>query len=264
MDLAINFLLGIGVGCYGTLVGAGGGFVLVSSFLLLYKMPHEIAVGTSLAVIVFNAVSGSVGYMRARLVDYRVGVVFALATLPGAILGASLTTAVSGPAFNRIFGALLVVLSLYLFRRRARKQKPLVHGQRGWGWVTRRTKSGEEFEYYEPLGVGISLVVGTISTWIGIGGGILHVPAMTEILRFPVHTAVATSHFVLAFTALAGALVHASRGHWDMRVALSVGLGAVVGAQLGVILSRRLQGSMILRYLSLALLLVGIRLVFFT
>ncbi|MGE3262383.1 MAG: sulfite exporter TauE/SafE family protein [Bacteriovoracia bacterium] len=263
MNLLLNFLLGIGIGCYGTLVGAGGGFLLVPLFLLLYQFPHQMAVGTSLAIVAFNAFSGALGYVKDGKVDFRAGITFAVATVPGAIGGAYLTGMMSGPLFLRIFGVFLICVSLYLFLRKERKEVVVIHGKRGWGWITRKTQTahGEvEYEYFEPLGLSISVVVGAVSSWLGIGGGILHVPAMTEVLRFPVHVAVATSHFVLAWTALVGAVMHARAGHWDPTVALSVGAGAVLGAQIGVRFSRQAKGSAILRYLSLALLLVGLRL----
>lgn len=259
MDLLLNFLLGLGIGCYGTLVGAGGGFLLVPVFLLVHKFPHEIAVGTSLAIVVFNACSGALGYVKDRKVDFRAGILFGLATIPGAIGGSYLTSMMSGPLFLRIFGIFLICVSLYLFFRKPRQDGEPIQGRTGWGWITRRA-NGHEFEYHEPTGLGISVVVGAVSSWLGIGGGILHVPAMTEILRFPVHVAVATSHFVLAWSALAGAAMHARAGHVDWRVALSAGMGALIGAQLGVRFSRKAKGSAILRYLSLALLLVGLRL----
>ncbi|MGZ3712077.1 MAG: sulfite exporter TauE/SafE family protein [Bdellovibrionota bacterium] len=264
MTLLLNLLLGIAVGCYGTLVGAGGGFLLVPLFLLVYKMPHETAVGTSLAIVAFNAFSGAAGYVRHGRVDFRAGITFAIATVPGAIGGAYLTSMMSGPLFLRVFGVFLIGVSLYLFFRKERKKVALIHGKRGWGWVTRKTKTAhgeEEYEYFEPLGLSISVVVGAVSSWLGIGGGILHVPAMTEILCFPVHVAVATSHFVLAWTALVGAVMHGLRGHWDPTIALTMGIGALLGAQLGVKLSHKAKGSALLRYLSLALLLVGIRLI---
>lgn len=260
MDLLLNFLLGISVACYGTMVGTGGGFLLVPIFLLLYKFPHELAVGTSLAVVTLNAWSGAIGYMRQGKVDYRAGISFAIATIPGAVFGSFLTGMMSGPLFLRTFGLFLLGVSAYLFFRRERVEVSLEHGHRGWGWVKRRV-DGKEYEYFEPLGLGISVFVGTVSSWLGIGGGILHVPAMTELLRFPVHVAVATSQFVLACSAVVGASMHGRMGHWDLRVAISVGIGAVIGAQIGVRLARRAKGSSLLRYLSLALFAVGVRLI---
>ena len=72
------------------------------------------------------------------------------------------------------------------------------------------TADGERLYYnFNPLvGIGISLAVGYLSSFLGIGGGIIHVPALVYLLDFPVHIATATSHFVLAIMALTGTLVH--------------------------------------------------------
>ncbi len=255
MDV-FNILLGVAIGTYGTLVGAGGGFLLVPLFLLVHRLPHEIAVGTSLAIVSANAFSGAIGYVWEKKIDFRAGITFALATVPGAIAGVYLTQLISGPVFMKVFGGFLIFMATYLFFRRESKVEPL-HGRRGWGWVQRKT-----YEYFEPLGLAISLFVGVISSWLGIGGGILHVPAMTEVLRFPVSIAVATSQFVLAWTALVGALLHVQAGHWDSRLAITTGLGAILGAQLGVRLARKARGSQVLRFLALGLLAVGVRLLF--
>lgn len=261
-QIMLNVALGLAVGTYGTLVGAGGGFVLVPLFLLVYGLPHEVAVGTSLAVVVANAVSGALSYVVQKKVDYRAGITFGLATLPGAYFGAGLTHAFSGPAFTRTFGAFLIVLALYLLFRRAPKSFP--RERHGWGWVTRAAHTPEgdvRYSYHEPAGMVLSTGVGALSSWLGIGGGVVHVPVMTELLRFPVAMAVATSHFVLAFTALAGAAVHAREGDVNWALALPIGAGAVVGAQIGAQLARKAKGSWVLKALSVALVLVGLRLV---
>lgn len=259
----LNGLLGVLIGCYGTLVGAGGGFLLVPLFLLFHQLPHEVAVGTSLAVVAANAVSGAGTYIFQRKIDYRAGFTFALATIPGAIGGALLTKYFTGPVFMRVFGLFMIGISLYLLLRKPPgEERPSHPGS--WGRVDRTLTlpdgTVEKYSYNEPLGLGLSVVVGKFSSLLGIGGGILHVPVMTEVLRFPIHIAVATSHFILAWTALAGATVHAWQGQWNPRLAISTGIGAILGAQGGALLSSRVQGGMLLRLLSLALLLVGLRL----
>jgi uncharacterized membrane protein YfcA len=260
----LNLGIGIFVGCYGTLVGAGGGFLLVPFFLLALKMPHEAAVGTSLAIVSANALSGAMGYVFRRIIDYRAGVVFAIATIPGAVFGAYLIQYVSGPVFMRGFGVFLAFMSLYLFFRKPRKEG---HGvvREGRFRVQRHlfTDKGEErYSYNELIGGVCSVFVGMFSSILGIGGGVIHVPLMTEVLRLPVHVAVATSHFILAWTALAGAVSHGFEGHLRFDVVVSAGIGAILGAQLGVRLSHRLKGSVLIRYLSIGMLLVSLRLLF--
>lgn len=261
-QIILNLGLGLFVGCYGTLVGAGGGFMLVPMFLLGYGLPHEVAVGTSLVVVAANAFSGAGTYVLQKRVDYRSGVTFALATFPGAVIGAFLVQVVSGPIFNRGFGIFLFCLAFYLLAKKPPTSHPEVRG--GWGWVTREWKgSGHatRFSYFEPLGVALSSVVGLVSSLLGIGGGIIHVPAMTELLRFPVPLAIATSHFILAWTALAGVVAHATQGDISWSLAFNVGVGAVLGAQLGAQLAKRVHASWLLKGLAIALLAVAVRLV---
>ena len=105
--------------------------------------------------------------------------------------------------------------------------------------------------------------MGYFSPLLGIGGGIIHVPAMVEWLRFPVHIATATSHFILAFMATASVMVHFYGGSYSnpavSHMVIGLAIGVVPGAQLGAYLSRRMQGKLIIRALALSLMLVGIR-----
>ena len=112
------------------------------------------------------------------------------------------------------------------------------------------------------IGVGLSFFVGYVSSALGIGGGIVHVPIMVRLLNFPVHVATATSHFILAIMALTGTLVHVATGSFSQGVhrTIPLAIGALLGAQLGALLSKRIEGHWIIRGLALALGFVGIRL----
>jgi uncharacterized membrane protein YfcA len=115
------------------------------------------------------------------------------------------------------------------------------------------------FNYF--WGIAISAVVGYISSFLGIGGGIIHVPALSYFLGFPVHVATATSHFVLAIMALVGTLVHIATGsfaHGAHRT-IALAIGVLVGAQVGARLSDKIKGPWIMRGLAIALGVVGLR-----
>jgi uncharacterized membrane protein YfcA len=107
----------------------------------------------------------------------------------------------------------------------------------------------------------LGFTVGGIGTLIGAGGGIIHVPLLVFLLGFPIHTATATSHFVLAVTALAGTCVHLSAGTLDGQwpTIIALGLGAIGGAQVGARLAQRLHGRWIVRGLAIALAIAGLR-----
>ena len=122
---------------------------------------------------------------------------------------------------------------------------------------------GETYDYnFNPLvGITISFGVGYVSSFLGIGGGIIHVPALIYFLDFPVHIATATSHFILAIMALTGTVVHIFTGnfHEGARHTLALSIGVLLGAPVGAYLSSRIHGSLIVRSLALALGLVGLR-----
>jgi uncharacterized membrane protein YfcA len=178
--------LGFCVGAYGTLIGAGGGFVLMPLLLILYpKESPEILTSISLTVVFFNALSGSEAYGLMKRIDYRSGLMFAAATVfllfrPGAPKATSQQSSDS----------------------RYRITRHLVDAH------------GHHYDYsFNPLlGIALSMFVGYASSFLGIGGGIIHVPVLGYFLHFPVHVATATSHFVLAIMALTGTVVHILTG----------------------------------------------------
>lgn len=262
-------LLGFVVGAFGTMIGAGGGFLLAPALLLLY--PHErpeTVTAISLAVVFCNAASGSVAYARLRRIEYRSGLIFAAVSVPGALLGAYTTNFLPRRAFDLLFGALLLALGAFVVagarRSVAAAPEGTVPAAKGAVQARLTDRSGETYAWTYPMGtgVGLSVGVGFVSSLLGIGGGIIHVPALARLLRFPVPIATATSHFILALVALVGTVVHVATGafvHGSRRAAL-LSVGVVLGAQLGARLSHHIHGGWILRSLGAALCLVGVRL----
>ena len=259
--------LGFVVGAYGTLVGAGGGFVLVPALLLIFPNEDPASITSiSLGVVFFNAVSGSAAYARLRRIDYLTGAIFSAAALPGAIGGAFLVGAVPRGLFDVMFGGLLLILAAYTLWS-AGQTEAIRAPLRGRGIITRTMPGdeGESFRYSYSLWQGIlySAGVGFISSLLGIGGGVVHVPIMISLLRFPVHIAVATSHFVLAISAASGTAVHLGNGDLagaNLVRALLLSLGVIPGAQLGARLAQRFKGPAIVRFLAVALFVLGLRL----
>lgn len=258
-------LLGFGVGVFGTLVGAGGGFILTPVLLLVYPgSTPALITAISLIVVFFNAGSGSVAYARQKRIDYRSGSVFALCTLPGSVLGVLVANTVSRPGFDVIMGVALTALAWWLVR--GRMQSPSAEPGRG---VPRTIvdREGHEYRYRANVRLGalFSVGVGFISSFLGIGGGVVHVPLLVTVLGFPTHVATATSHFVLAWMALVATLTHVVTGTFHggigLRRAAALSVGVVFGAQLGAILSQRLSGTVIQRLLAVGLLVLGVRLV---
>jgi uncharacterized protein len=269
------FPLGLVIGAFGTLIGAGGGFILVPILLIVYPDENtELITSISLAVVFFNALSGSFAYARMKRIDFKSGIVFAVATIPGAILGAISVAYVPRQVFDIVFGVLMIAAGAFLWLS---AKEDHAHGSAKAAATNSSTSTskltfrdfidadGVRYQYaYNPaIGIVLSVFVGFVSSLLGVGGGFIHVPALSRLLNFPVHVATATSHFVLAVMALTGTIVHIVNGAFEhgVRRTAILAVGVLIGAQIGARLSNRIGGKSIIRGLALALVFVGLRLV---
>ena len=246
--------LGFLIGAYGTLVGAGGGSVLVPA--LLFLLPNELPAtitAISLAVVFFNAYSGTIAYMRMGRVDYRTAITFTLASLPGAIVGVLLVHEIPRGYFDPLFGGMLLLLGGFLV---ANPLGRVHHGEIGG--------AGKRQVSTSLLGAVGSSYIAVLASMLGIGGGIVHVPFLIRVLKQSPHTATATSHFVLTFMALTATVTHICLGEFDRGLAqtMYLAVGVMMGAPLGASLSAKMHGSIIVRLLAAALVIVGLRLLF--
>ena len=259
LDFIELFILGIGVGSFGALVGIGGGLIMVPLFMYFMMPPSgstfanvQEVVGTSLFGVLLNALSGTWAYFRQKRIILSVAMPFALATVPGAFLGSYVSEWFSGPAFSITFGASLAFLGCFMY------------------WSSRNKAANRSADEFDPnelprskiwLGIGCSFFVGFISSILGIGGGVVHVPMMVFLLGFPPLVAVATSTFVLMVSAAIGVVGHALLAHIVWAPAVAVGCGAIVGAQLGARLARKSKPRLIVILLSCVMVALGCQLV---
>lgn len=262
--------LGFAVGVYGTIVGAGGGFVLVPVLLLIYPDESQSELtSVSLAVVLLTAVSGSIAYARRRLIDYRTGLTFVLVAVPASFAGAYAVRFLPRSAFDVTFGALLIGMAIFVSIGLARGGRTMRTPVRGGRAIVMRTMDRGDgavsrYSYDVRQGLSMSGATGFVATMFGVGGGIIQVPVMATILRIPLDVAVATSQFMLIFVAAAGTSVHALAGVFspvELARAGLLGVGAVAGAQVGAMLSQRLSGTAVSRLLSAGLAVIGLRLV---
>ncbi len=162
-----------------------------------------------------------------------------------------------------LFGIVLIALSVYLFLKGGKRKNNNSISQEGAIKKHLIDKHGNVYDYSYNLkwGIIISALVGFFSPLLGIGGGIIHVPAMVEWLHFPVHIATATSHFILAIMSLVSVVVHFFDGSYsDPKTLQLIGwmaLGVIPGAFLGAKLSHLVKGTFIIKALAISLAIVG-------
>lgn len=259
MTFTLFILLGLALGVIGTLVGAGGGFLLVP--ILLFMYPHdepETITCISLTVIACNAISGSISYGRRRKIDVRAALWFALTAIPGSVLGVVVASHLPKSVFQLILGCVLASVAIYLLTRRK-----LAGNSRDDPAAQIASAMGPSIPHSRARGLLLAFLVGFISSLLGLGGGIIHVPLLVHVLGFPVHIATATSHLVLAITSSGGVLTHIVAGdfHAGLDRAVPISIGVVIGAQLGAALAPKVPAAIIMKVLAVALLLVGLRVV---
>ena len=263
--LAVGFV----IGTFGTLIGAGGGFLLVPLLIITDKnMPPNVTTAISIAVVAVNAISGSIAYAKSGRIDYKAGILFSLFTIPGSVAGVFVVNYIPRHIFNIIFGILLLVLALFLFIRTSKNMQNQTNShkdEKGFTHHTLRDKQGEIFSYSynQTIGIVISILVGFLSPLLGIGGGIIHVPAMVQWLQFPVYIATATSHFILAIMSSVSVAVHFFQGTYNnphvLKMLAGLCIGVIPGAQLGAFISHKINTALIVKILAVCLALVGVR-----
>lgn len=248
------------------MLGIGGGVFIVPALQLLplsTPFSFELAAGTSLTIILLNALSATIGYTRQKRVAYKVSFLLALTTIPGAFLGAYLADIIAEELLVLIFALfLLYVASRMIFSYRLGELK-----------ILRRTIVGEKcrlvdvdgkvFEYSMDmkLGLFLSFFAGVSSGLLGIGGGILVVPILHFALCFPIHLAVATSIFTMVFTSISGASTHFYLGNVQLDYALVLSVGVIFGAQIGAHIAKRVSSNSLRRIFGVVLVLVSLRMI---
>ena len=259
--------LGLVAGAYGTIIGAGGGFVLVPALLLLFQdKPADQLTAITLTVAVLSGVSAFIAYARQGRIDYVTAFIMGGVAVPGGVLGVFAIHVLPRPVFDTVFGVLLLAVGALTLRRRDAAVAPDLPA--GPGVLQREivAADGTVYRYAYPVwrGLGLSGGVGFFSNLLGIGGGVLQVPVMITVLSIPLAVAVPTSTLMLLFSSVAGVAVHIADGHLageNTTMALLLAAGAVPGAQLGALLAQRFASSTVSVLLIGGLSLVGFRLV---
>ena len=243
--VARGLLLGVLAGVLSGLFGIGGGAVLVPLLVLWVAMPQHQAHATSLAAIILTAAWGTLSYALDGEVSYNAGSAIAAGAIVGAWFGAAIMHRLSPAALRLAFGVLIVVVAAEMLIGFTPSEE---------GWIA--LGGAAAVVGYVLVGV----VAGGLSAVMGVGGGVIMVPAMVLLFGFGQHIAQGTSLFIIIPTAIIGAVRHSRHGYTQWRLGLILGLGGVVGATAGAALALQMDGDLLQRLFGAFLLATGIRL----
>ncbi|MEM3579451.1 MAG: sulfite exporter TauE/SafE family protein [Candidatus Bathyarchaeia archaeon] len=231
-------LFGFLISIAAALTGVGGGIFIVPLLTLLYSFEPVTAVGTSLATIIITSIAASANYLKQNRVYVKAGLVLACTTTPGGYVGAAITAV---PAIKMwlgvIFGVFLILVAVQMVYK-ALSTKSV----KGCSVVDAAFEKALLREWRKMLsGLFLGFFGGVASGLLGIGGGIVLVPVMCYALGFSIHFAIPTSMFIMIFTSISGVINHVQHGNVNGLYAVYLGVGAVLGAQVGAYASRKLS-----------------------
>ncbi|MHA2227239.1 MAG: sulfite exporter TauE/SafE family protein [Candidatus Hodarchaeales archaeon] len=231
------------VGIISSSLGVGGGFITTPSLIIL-GIEEAFAIGTVLIVIIFMAISSTIAYSRQpERIQYRMGLLIAIFTSIGAVLG-SITSSILATEAPDIFRVLFVLclvpvaIKMIFFPKQKKESdsQEEIEDEIGHNKVI-----FWDFEQREVFSSILGLIVGLFAGLLGIGGGVLMVPILVVVGKLSMHKAVATSVFIMIFTSIAGATVKMSTGQIHPDLAIFLIFGIVIGAQIGPLIVKKIN-----------------------
>jgi len=243
----IAFLVSVGAGGFGSMVGIGGGLVIVPVLSVALGYDVKTAIAASLIGVIATSLSASPRYIKSGIADRRLGLLLLVAAALGGLAGGLTAGLLDGRVLSLLFALLLTGVALrMLWQIRHPSLPPPVDDDDESGFVSSFVEptTGEEITYRAHRivpGTLVSFVAGNVSGLLGVGGGVINVPTMSVLMHVPIRVATTTSTYMLAATAAASATVYIMSGQVDPLLAAPVALGVIVGARLGARLAMRLS-----------------------
>jgi uncharacterized membrane protein YfcA/uncharacterized membrane protein len=241
----------IAAGVLGSLVGLGGGVLIVPLLTLAFGLPIFFAIGASIVSVIATSSGAAAAYVRDHLTNLRVGMFLELGTTTGAITGAFLAGLIVPNLLFVIFGIILLISAVPLIFKIGEELPRGVKNDRLASWLRLSgsypdQRMGRQVSYQvtrTPLGMAMMYVAGIISGLLGIGSGSFKVLAMDTAMRLPMKVSTTTSNFMIGVTAAASAGIYFSRGDIPPLIAAPVALGVLLGAFIGSRLLVRLSNK---------------------
>jgi hypothetical protein len=262
--LLVLLLVSILIGVIGSLLGIGGGVFLIPIMTLGLGIDIKVAAATSLVTIIVTSSSSAPRYLREGLVNVKLGMFLEIFTVTGAIIGALLVSYLDTNMVEALFAIVIIYAAFYMQVRMKDPSNPGIPDQMlpsRFNGRYRDEGSGELRQYgvkNMPRGAAAGFVAGNLSGLIGVGGGIVKVPAMHIWMGVPMKAAAATSNFMIGVTAVASALVYLANGLVAPVITASAAIGIFIGATMGSRMMGKITGRGLRTIFSIILVAVSV------
>lgn len=242
----IIIIIGFGAGMLGSLIGVGGGIIITPALTYMHFSPTVIA-SSSLFAVFATSISSTLTYVKKKYVNYWLGIKLALPAIPGSILGGFLTDFVLLDEFKIYFAILLLSVGIYILI----KNKIIL--SKSLGNIPK--------PFLFSILIFGSFFAGIISSFFGVGGGIIFVPILVIIYKMKMINASPTSQFTLLISATIGLITHIILEHPEYSYGFLLAIGSFFGAQLGSRSIHRINENILSKMLSFSLILIAINLI---
>ena len=236
--------LGFVAGIVGSMIGLGAGIIIVP-ILTFLGFPPTVAASNSLFAAFSNSIASTISYSKQKRIEYYLGIKLGLLAIPGTILGAIISTDITPDIFKILFGFVLIASSAYIFLRKQVESKKKIISKQLIIFI-----------------IGSSFFAGIISSFFGIGGGIIFVPLMVVGIGMSMKRAAPTSQLILLFASLSGIIVHSILGHPDFLQSGFLAIGSFFGGLVGAKLSLSVKERNLKILISVVLLITALKLFF--
>ncbi len=295
IDIFLNFnpvllieliIAGFLIGIIASMVGIGGGLIMVPTLILIFDRSAQLASAISIVVIIFTSSSASLANYNHKRIDIRTGLFFALCVIPFSFIGSWTAEQVNDKFLVIIFGLLLLIVAVDRIRKliiqlinKQNNKKPNQNVEpeiskekqqtESMGFIPQSVESrslidsdGQAFNYKIKLRQGLigAAIGGFLGGLLGLGGGLIYVPVLLAV-GVPPHIAVATSSFIIIFTALSGSLGRILYGQVLWNYVIPLAIGAVIGARFGALKVRKISSQKVLILFYIILFLSGARMI---
>jgi uncharacterized membrane protein YfcA len=261
----VTLAISIVAGLLGSLLGLGGGIIVIPALTLLLKIDIHYAIGASIVSVIATSSGAAAAYVREHMTNLRAAMFLEIATTSGALSGAFLSGRVRPGWLYVIFGIVLAYSAIEMSRKHKEDPQANIPPDR---LADRLRLHGEYFDQslgkeihyrvtHTPLGLALMYVAGCVSGLLGIGSGALKVPSMDLAMRMPIKVSTATSNFMIGVTAAASAGVYFVRGNIDPFIAAPVATGVLIGAIGGSLLLGRLRNQLVRNVFIVVLLVIA-------
>jgi uncharacterized membrane protein YfcA len=254
-------LTAAGAGLLGSLLGLGGGIIIVPALTLLFGYSMQEAIGASLVAVIATSTGSASYYVEEGVSNVRLGLILGVVTSLGGLIGAMVAVYTDQYILALLFGLMLLYTAYYMIRS-SESGGTCPAGPCGAFDLSCSYDEGEEKVEYgvRNLGKGMagSMVGGVTSGMLGVGGGVVNVPVMRLWMGVPMRAACATSNYMMGITALAGAIIYFQFGIILAGLAAIVAIGVFCGSLIGSRLSKRLQGKALKTIFTVILIAVSL------